>query len=264
GYQITDVNFRKSIYMREAGPQLLEPVNDLNPLVDVGTMALYLADDGGSDNLLGLSCRHVLIEPKEANVVYVSHPSTPSKDVLLLGKRASTNLVDSIKLRVGRHGIAAKRWGKQIEGFEERGKGINAADVERAKAARMETQGLLDKAEKAMEALGILLDQVNKDWKKLSKRILGHILRSPPIRLGVGEQRFTEDWGIFRIDWAKLGNGFQGNKTDLGTKLSSDESTIKCFLRGHGNWEFKYPEDRLLPLAGIITDDLMRAPKCGT
>ncbi|KAH8997162.1 hypothetical protein EDB86DRAFT_3153777, partial [Lactarius hatsudake] len=281
--QITDVDvdFRESFYTREAGPQLLEPVDDLDPLVDVvspitsalglristkarpdiqGTMALYLAEGGGSDNLLGLSCRHVLIGSNEANVDYVLHPSRPPKDVLLLGKRAFTNLVDSIKLRIGRHGIAAKRWRKRIEGFEEREKGTHAVDVEKAKASRMETQGLLDKAEKAMEALGALLDQVNKDWKKLNNRVLGRILRSPAISLGVGEQRFTEDWGVFQIDRAKLGDGFQGNKMDLGTKLTPDEFMVKYFPHGDANWEFEYPEDRLLPLMGTITDDLMRTP----
>lgn len=193
-YQITDVDvdFRELLHTREAGPQLLEPVDDLDPLFDVvspltsalglristkarpdiqGTMALYLAEGGGSDNLLGLTCRHVLIGSNKANVDYVRHPSRPPEDVLLLGKRAFTNLVDSIKFRIGRHGIAANRWRKRIEGFEEREKGIHAVDVEKAKAARMETQGLLDKAEKAMEALIALLDQVNKDWKKLNNRM---------------------------------------------------------------------------------------------
>ena len=238
-YQITDVDvdFRESFYTREAGPQLLEPVDELDPLADVispltpalglristkarpdaqGTMALYLAEGGGSDNLLGLSCRHVLIGPKEANIDYIRHPSRPSKNVLLLGERALTNLVDSIKLRIGRHGIAAKRWRKRIKGFEEREKGANAADVGKAEAARIKTQGLLDEAENAMEALGALLDRVNKDWKKPNNRVLGHILCSPAISLGVGEQRFTEDWGIFLVDRAKLGAGFQGNKIDLG------------------------------------------------
>ena len=179
-------------------------------------MALYLAEGGGGNNLLGLSCRHVLIGSKEANVDYVRRPSAPSRDVLLLGKRAFTNLVDSIKVRIGRHGITVKRWRQQIEGFEEREKGTNTVDVEKAKAGRIETQGLLDKAENAMEALGALLDQVKKDWKKLDNRVLGHVLRSPAISLGVGEHRFTEDWGIFQIDRAKLGDGFQGNKLDLG------------------------------------------------
>ncbi|KAK0213851.1 hypothetical protein IW262DRAFT_1411917 [Armillaria fumosa] len=282
-YQITDVDvdFRESFYTREAGPQLLGPVGDLDPLVDVvspltpalglristkarpdaqGTMALYLAEGGGSDRLLGLSCRHVLIGSKEANVDYVRNPSAPPKDVLLLGKRAFTNLVDSIKLRIGLHGIAAKRWRKQIEGFEKREKGTNTVDVEKAKAARIETLRLLDKAEKAMEALGALLDQVDKDWRKLDNRVLGPILRSPAIRLGVGEQHFTEDWGVFQVNRAKLGDGFQGNKMDLGTKLTPEEFTVKCYPRGDANWEFEYPEDRLLPLMGTITDDLMRTP----
>jgi hypothetical protein len=180
-------------------------------------MALYLAEGGGSDRLLGLSCRHVLIGSKEANLDYVYHRSgPPTKDVLLLGRRAFTNLVDSIKLRIGGHGITVKRWRKQIEAFHEREKGTNAVDVGKAKAARIKTQRLLEKAEKAMEALVVLLNQINKGWKKLDDRVLGHILRSPAITLGVGEHGFTEDWGIFHINHAKLGGGFQGNKMDLG------------------------------------------------
>ncbi|EIW75088.1 hypothetical protein CONPUDRAFT_66084, partial [Coniophora puteana RWD-64-598 SS2] len=282
-YRITDVDidFRESFYTREVIPQLLEPVGDLDPLVDVvspltpalgvristkarpeaqGTMALYLAEGGSSDKLLGLSRRHVLIGSKEANIDYVRHPSRPVRDVLLLGRRAFTNLVDSIKLRIGLHGITVKRWRKQIEEFKEREKGTNAADAQKVKAARIETQAELDKAEKAMEALGVLLNQVSKDWNKLDKRILGHIFYSPAITLGVGEHRFTEDWGIFQVDPAKLSDGFQGNKIDLGTKMKPEEFTLKCFPRGDANWGFEYPVDRLLPLVGIITNELMRNP----
>jgi len=42
--------------------------------------------------------------------------------------------------------------------------------------------------------------------------------------------------------------------------MKPNEFTVKCFPCGDANWEFEYPEDRLLPLKGIITDDLMRAP----
>ena len=112
--------------------------------------------------------------------------------------------------------MTVERWRKRIERFEEGEKGTNAVDVEKAKAFRIETQRLLENAEKAMEALVVLLDQVKKDRNKLDKRVLGHILRSPAITFGVGEHRFTEDWGIFRVNRAKLGDGFQGNKMDLG------------------------------------------------
>ena len=238
-YEITDIDveFRESLYTREAGPQLLPLVDDLDPLVDVvspltptlglyistkarpnaqGTMALYLAEGGDSNNLLGLSCRHVLIGSKEANTDYVRRPSAPSRDVVLLGKRRYANLVDSIKVRIGRHYISIKRWTEQIEGFVEREKGTDSADVQKAVASRAETQALLDRAEKAVEALEALLKRVNSVGKRLSNRVLGPVLRSPAISLGVGEYRFTEDWGVFQVDRAKLGDGFQGNKLDLG------------------------------------------------
>jgi hypothetical protein len=94
--------------------------------------------------------------------------------------------------------------------------GTNTVDVEKAKVARIETQQLLDKAEKAIDALGVLLSQVDKDWNELNSRVIGHILCSPAITLGVGEKHFTEDWGIFQVNHTKLGDGFQGNKMDLG------------------------------------------------
>ncbi|KAG8906563.1 hypothetical protein FRB99_006677 [Tulasnella sp. 403] len=282
-YDLTDVDihYRESNYIREAGPQLFEPVEDLDPTVDVvgpltpalglristksrpqaqGTMALYLAEGGGSDRLLGLSCRHVLFGSNEANVDYVRHHSRPRKDVLLLGTRAFNNLVDSIKLRIGRYGISVKRYRKQIEGFVAREAGTNPVDVEKARANRIETQGFVDNAEKAMEALAKLLDCVKKEWSQLDKRVIGHILRSPAISLGVGPHRFTEDWGIFVVDRSKLGDGFQGNKIDLGTKIPFDVFTLKCFPRGDADWEFEYPVDRLLPLMGVISDELMRNP----
>ena len=234
-YQITDVDidFRESFYMREVGPRLLNHVHipELDPLADVispltpalglpistkaspntqGTMALYLTEGGDSDRLLGLSCPHVLFGPKEANVDYVHRHNRPPKNVLLLGKSAFTNLVDSIKLRIGRHGMEVQRLRTWIEGYTEKEKGTVPSEVEKAKARRMESQRSLDKAEKAIEVLGGLLDQVNKDWKKLNNRVLDHVLCAPAIALGVGEHRFTEDWGIFQVDRTKLGDSFQG------------------------------------------------------
>src|SRR5262245_41764381 len=35
---------------------------------------------------------------------------------------------------------------------------------------------------------------------------------------------------------------------------------LKCFPRPDANWEFDYPDDRLLPLSEVMSDDLMRAP----
>ncbi|KAG7439988.1 uncharacterized protein BT62DRAFT_924364 [Guyanagaster necrorhizus] len=282
-YQITDVDvdFRESFYMCEAGPRLLKPVSVDDPLIDVvgpltptlglhistkarpdagGTMALYLAQGGGSEKLFGLSCRHVLIGSKEANNDYVYHPSAPRKNVLLLSNRDITDLVNSIEINITGHSTAVKNYRKEIKGFEEREKGTNAGDVMEAKAARIEAQALLDDVEKKIDALRVLRKQLNNDWNRLQNRVLGHILRSPPISVSVGRHRFTEDWGVFEVDRAKLGDGFQGNKIDLGTKLTPEEFKKKCFALGDANWEFTYPEDRLLPLMGIIPDNALRTP----
>ncbi|KAI9566737.1 hypothetical protein HD554DRAFT_2025104, partial [Boletus coccyginus] len=51
-----------------------------------------------------------------------------------------------------------------------------------------------------------------------------------------------------------------GDDCNLGTKLSPGEFVVKCFPHEDPNWEFHYPFDRLLPLSGAITDELMRTP----
>jgi len=239
-YHITDVDidFRESFYTRQVGPQLRKTVQEADPIVDFvspftpalglristrirpeaqGTMALYLAEGGGSDRLMGLSCRHVLIGSEEQdNVDYVYGPGMRRKDVLLLGERYLTNLVDLIKQRIDQCDFLVKDYTISIGALKEKEKDTDAVDTEKAEAARIKVQGLLDRAKKDKEALNVLLNQVNRDWKKLDNRVLGYILRSPAIGLGVSEHRFTEDWGIFHVNRTKLGDGFQGNKMDLG------------------------------------------------
>ncbi|TFK68639.1 hypothetical protein BDN72DRAFT_870910 [Pluteus cervinus] len=274
-YQITDVDidFRESYYIREVGPRLHEPIDDdRNPLADVigpltpalglhisaidrpdsqGTMTLYLAEGGDKNRLLGLSCRHVLLGTRETNGDYTYKTHGHVKKVILLGPRAFTGFTDSIKLRIAGHVLDVEHWRRQIEGFKEE-KSTNAADVETARAKSIRTQVLVEHAEQAIEALVGLLKTDIKLWRKREHRILGHVLRSPPILLG--------DWGIFKVDRAKLGEGFQGNKIDLGTKLSLSEFTAKCYARGDANWVFRYPVDRLLPLTGTLSPELMRKP----
>ena len=119
------------------GPQFPEPVSSLDPLADVisslnpalglgiptkaspnteGTMALYLAEGGDSDRFLGPSCHYVLIGSEEVDIDYVHRSSKHPKDVVLLGREAFTNLVNSIKgqskLSTGRRRTNSMRRGK--------------------------------------------------------------------------------------------------------------------------------------------------------
>ncbi|TFK55382.1 hypothetical protein OE88DRAFT_1709888 [Heliocybe sulcata] len=264
-YQITDIDidFRESLHTCKAGPLFFKPVQDLDPLVDVisplthalglgistmarldaqGAMALYLAEGGESKNLFGLTCRHVLFGLSQHDVDYDAHPSAPHPEVLLLGNGGYSSLTEAIKVSIALHALSAEHWAKQIEDYQVMEAATNTID-ENAKAIRLKTERLLNEAEPAMEALGAFYDQVIHYWKEPDARVFA-------IRFG----------GLFLIDQTKLGNGFQGNKIDLGTKLTPAEFTLKCFPRGDAGWKFRYPRNRLLPLEGSISDGVMRAP----
>jgi hypothetical protein len=45
-----------------------------------------------------------------------------------------------------------------------------------------------------------------------------------------------------------------------GTEIPSDQFTLKIYPRNDGHTTFKYPDDRLLPLRDMITEELMRNP----
>ena len=128
-------------------------------------MALFLAEGGESNRLLGLSCRHVLFEPEYANIDYVHDSSKRPKEVILLGREGMSNFIESIVQKIGRHGIMIKLWKKWIEELKEREKGTNADDVAEAKISRVETQKLVDKAEEDLDAL-LVLNRDRCDWMR--------------------------------------------------------------------------------------------------
>ncbi|KAH9047002.1 hypothetical protein EDB83DRAFT_2404331, partial [Lactarius deliciosus] len=109
-------------------------------------------------------------------------------------------------------------------------------------------------------ALEKFYKESKKKWSDPRQRILGHIARSPPITLGAGAGRFTEDYAVVELDSSKFKDAFEGNVIDLGTKIPEDEFTLKMCPRFDAAPSFKYPDDRLLPLRDIISEDLMHKP----
>ncbi|KAI2605625.1 hypothetical protein GGR54DRAFT_652864 [Hypoxylon sp. NC1633] len=191
--------------------------------------------------LLGPTCRHVIMEAGGGNSDYVHHIHAPSRNVILLGNGAYTNLTGSIQHKIAPQGTSVNIYKRQIEDLLKQEEGN-------------------DKDNAGIEALGHFLLGVDAHWNKLENRVLGSVVRSPPIAYGVGVEGFTEDWAVFRVDKAKLGNGFQGNEIDLGTKMTPGEFTMKCFPRRDANWQFQFPADRLLQLRSIVSSSLMRRP----
>jgi hypothetical protein len=85
-------------------------------------MALYFAEGGNSDKVFGLTCHHVLFKTDGAtNDDYVSAGAgAPRKNVQMLGTRAFDKLLNSIKMRIGRHGIMVEIYEGQIKRLEAR------------------------------------------------------------------------------------------------------------------------------------------------
>jgi hypothetical protein len=244
---ITDVEieFRESIYTRSAGPNLLKHVSDFNPTVDVrgpltpalglsiaaratplceGTGGLYLGEGGDSKKVLLVTARHVLFPPNQAPTDAYPRPNSnePRRDVLLLGTMAFRKLVKSIKIRIARHAIMAEIYDRQIKGLQKQIENSTAGeddddDIDNATGRLEKIQKSLDNANEAMEALYKFHGEVTKNWGRQNQRILGHIVRSPPITFGAGTEGFTEDYAVVELDSSKIDKAFKGNVIDLGT-----------------------------------------------
>ena len=240
-FGITDVEveYRESVYTRSVGPDLLSPVSNRDPLYDVsgpltptlglsisafesarpnvqGTMGLYLAEGGESDRVLGVTCRHVLFGSNETAIIeYIhTHASAPRRKVQLLGTRAFEELLTSIKSRIWTHRLMVRQYGWDIEGLQEADENVDC--VGGAKEELERAQQSLDNTNKAIKELEQFYERLGRDWGQASQRIIGHVLRSPPISLDVGPEGFTEDYAIFELERSKFEKVFEGNVIDLG------------------------------------------------
>jgi hypothetical protein len=241
-FGITDVEieYRESIYTRSAGLNLLKPVEDEHPTAPIrgpltpvlglfipaqatphvgGTGGLYLAEGGDSKKILLVTARHILFPPNEGpNVNYTcTKTGAPRRKVLHLGTKAFDNLVRSIRVRVADLAANAEIYNRRIEKLREWEVGEDKSEAEEATRQRKKIRELLDEANEAMEELFKFHDEVAKKWGRTSQRILGHIVRSPPITLGVGTEGFTEDYAVVELDSSKIEKAFRGNVIDLGT-----------------------------------------------
>ena len=102
--------------------------------------------------MLGLTCHHVLFKTDGVtNDDYVfAGVSAPSQHVQLLGTRAFDKLLDSIKTRIGCHGIMDQIYEGQIKRLETRVDGDDDEDIAEAKKELKKTRGLLADASEAI------------------------------------------------------------------------------------------------------------------
>jgi hypothetical protein len=274
-----DVEIRESDVTRWAGPKLLTPtyssdhtVNVREPLTTTlglpicaqstpwaeGTAGFFIAEGGNNKRLLLVTARHVVFTPGKNDNKHFERKNESQRrhNVALFGFATFDNYLESIQAEIGGKAIIAKHQEGRIKAAE--GKNNAAANKERQKA-----QAELDEANEAIEELSTFYHNISTHWATLASRVLGHVILSPPIKLGIGSssEGYTEDWAVIEIDASKIdADNFDGNVIDLGTRIAPDKLTRMMHPNPRNAPSFTYPDDRLLRLRGTIPDEEMRHP----
>ncbi|EIW81472.1 hypothetical protein CONPUDRAFT_124600 [Coniophora puteana RWD-64-598 SS2] len=277
GITAVDIEFRESVFRRSAGVELYEPASDLDAIRHVidplttalglpiasaktphlqGTMGFYFKD---GDDLYGVTARHVLFPTDEDNSDYTYNPRGPRKEVLLMGTKAWDDYLKSVQIQIGVLGTAAEIHERSIGRLEGRVAGDDPA-AEKAKKELTKTRELLKETTDAIDELQELYEQTKKDFGKPSQRVIGHVVWSPGITVGTGPHGFAKDVCVVKLDKAKFLPNFKGNVIDLGTEIEAAKFQNKMNPRKDAPFGFKYPDERLLELRGILAEDRMRHP----
>jgi len=221
-----------------------------------GTGGFFISNPLKPGHIYLITARHVVFHPdKEPNMLYQHHNSSqPRRNVLLFGNTAIEKHIAATESEIGGKYIILKQLERRLED-------ATHMDKEDAEAEKNQVLPQLEEARKAIEALEKFHMDISKDWKKQENRILGYVVLSPPIGLGVGEEGFTEDWAVIKVDNSKIDStNFVGNVIDLGTTIPIDEFTTWMFPHPANPSSFKYPGNRLLKFSGTISDGEMWKP----
>ena len=240
GYDIEDVEVecQESIYRQAGGPTLLHSVGHLDTTMDVrnlltaalgvpiatserpdaqGTVSFYFHEGGNSEKVMGVTCHHVLFKTNHLqNTTYEFRgDDAPRKYVRLLGLRRFQRLLNSIKFRIGEHGIMVENHEAEIKWLEEKMK-RKEEKVKDEEEELQETRKKLANMNQAIEDLERLYTKVETEWGASKCRNIGHICYSPAVSYNTEEEGYTEDWGTFECYESSFKDAFMGNVIDLG------------------------------------------------
>ncbi|TFY52100.1 hypothetical protein EVJ58_g10202 [Rhodofomes roseus] len=226
-----------------------------------GTAGFFFTDSAKSGKLFMLTARHVLFHPDETpNTMYVFKDGTgaPQRKVILLGKAAFDARVEDIDVAIRAKKVILAQLAKRA---------ADAAALEDEAEARDETEAVqaeMEKAEKAIAAFEKLRTEILRDWQDEGKRVIGHVVLSPPFTLNFGTDGYTEDWAVVEIHGTMISRlNFIGNAIDLGS-VDVDVLTSWMYPDSANPHSFDYPGNRLLRFSGTLSDEEMRRPPLHT
>ncbi|EJC99999.1 uncharacterized protein FOMMEDRAFT_142497 [Fomitiporia mediterranea MF3/22] len=274
--QNVDIAYRESVYktLPSHGPALFRPVEDGGPLKDVidnvsvplslpiagrkttmqGTLGPYFCV---GNKLYAITVRHNVFLLNGDNESYRYHKSAPKKEVLVMGAPAFTNYLASIQALIGTHIDSVEYLEEKINTLKTRVQdGIN---VQESQIKLDENEVELAKAHTKIDNLKKFFVDIKKRWSKSKDRVVGFVRWAPPIGAGVAPHRYTRDLCVIELYKEKFKHMI-GNVLSLGPELSPSKLKALMYERIDVPSEFKYPDDGLLTLRGMLTADQVNNP----
>ncbi|KAG8690111.1 hypothetical protein FRC11_013734 [Ceratobasidium sp. 423] len=271
-----DIAFRESIAQSlvASGPELYAPVESGDPLQDFidnvsvalslpisgrkttmqGTMGPYFQKDG---KLYAITARHNLFLANDGNPPYKYNASGPKREVVVMGNPAFTNYQASIQARIGTLNDTVKALVVKIDSL--RGRVANGIGLPAMQERLEENEAELIKIRRQIVSLKQFFVTLARKWSKLTDRVIGHVVWSPPIGVGVGPERYTRDVCVIELDKSKFRH-LIGNVLGLGPEYSPSDLTSLLYERIDVPSEFKYPPDGLLHLRGMLKAEQVNNP----
>ncbi|KAG5649300.1 hypothetical protein H0H81_004771, partial [Sphagnurus paluster] len=263
GITNVEVEYRESLCTQSAGVSLLLYAADID-ITDItnlrryfttvlglsisaeatphceGTGGVYLYEDGDSKNILLVTAHHVVLPLSEgSNDDYTyTLPESASNDdsmplyVMIPSPRKLAEILKSIEQSIDSYSKEIASYRRAIEWWKNRLANDNVDSIQQSRGVCIidECQLASTKACDNISTLENFLKEFQRDWGENEEQIIGHAARSPPIAFGAGED---EDVAIIKLDRTKLGNAFNGNVMDLGTKITDRDFAARMNPRNH-------------------------------
>lgn len=224
--------------------------------VPEGSLGLFFINGSDTTIIYFLTARHVAF-PEAAcsnNELYKYTGENQSRrDVTIFGEHGIVEHLNNIRIRIEEADNTAKRHQHRINTLE--GKDDNTVKE------RKEAETEIAKLQEASEALKRFREHVSNSLHDIQSRTIGYIILSPPIAFAVGDDEYTEDWAIGRLEANRINvDTFFPNVLDLGFKFKSEELNALMNPNIRNPPSFEYPNDRLLRIYGIVPKAELQNP----
>ncbi|KAJ3714729.1 hypothetical protein C8R42DRAFT_682127 [Lentinula raphanica] len=271
-----DIAYRESVYkpLCGHGPALFSPVEDGDSLKDVignvsvalslpiagrkmtmqGTLGPYFR---AGDKLYAITVRHNVFTLNEDNLEYHYHDSAPKKEVMVMGAPAFKNYLASIQALISTHIDTVARLEKKITTF--RGRVQAGVDVVESQKKLGEHETELANTRIKIDRLKNFFVNIKLNWSKAEDRVIGFVRWAPSIGVGIAPHRYTRDLCVIELDKKKF-RSLIGNVLSLGPEMSESKLKSLIYERVDVPSDFKYPDNGLLVLQGMLTANQVNNP----